>query len=129
VAASLGGQPAADIGFWLEDREIMKNNLKHLEKQLAELHQDFHPPHPPGMVWTDALEQAERDGLAPGERIVEDYYLDAAGKEVIIKERISPIPPIRRRTFRMAPGILSIWTPSIAHIKLQGIVWRTQRRM
>lgn len=107
----------------------MKNNLKHLQKQLAELHQDFHPPQPPGMVWTDALEQAERDGLAPDERIVEDYYLDAAGKEVIIKERISADPSDRAKDFPYGywdPEYLDAFNRSY---KITGIVWRTQRRM
>jgi hypothetical protein len=42
----------------------MKNNLKNLEKQLAGLAGRSSPAHPKGVIWTDPVDQAERDGLA-----------------------------------------------------------------
>src|SRR5580700_4160726 len=107
----------------------MKYNFKHLEKQMAKLHQGFHPPHPPGMVWRDPLEHAEHDGLEPGERIVEDYHLDIAGKTVIIKERISADPSDTAKDFPYGswdPEYLDAFNRSYA---IRGIVWWTRRRM
>ena len=67
----------------------MKYNYKKMDKQLAELERLFQPTHPRGIVWTDFLGQAEHDGLAPDERIVEDYFDDSDGDTVIITERIT----------------------------------------
>jgi hypothetical protein len=92
----------------------MKNNLNNLEKQLAGLVERSSPPHPKGIVWTERLVQAERDGLAPDERIVEDYYDDAEGETVIIRERITAEPTDKGKTSSTAPGTAGIWTPSIA---------------
>jgi|SRR5580700_4262168 hypothetical protein len=77
----------------------MKNNLKHLERQLAEMNQYLSPPHPRGVLWMDVIDQNKREGLALDERIVEDYYEDADGEEVILVERITSDPSDKGKDF------------------------------
>jgi hypothetical protein len=107
----------------------MKNNLKHLEKQLAGLAGRLSPPHPKGMVWTDALDQAKHDGLVPGERIVEDYYLNAAGETVIIKERISADFSDTAKDLPHGSWDQKYLDDFNRNYEIRGIGWRTQRRL
>ena len=47
------------------------------------------PAFPRGVVCEERLGQEERDGLAAGQRVVEDYFDDADGETLIITERIT----------------------------------------
>ena len=73
----------------LLEENIMKYNYKKMDKQLAELDQVFRPAFPRRAVCGEPLGQKERDGLAEGERIVEDYFDDADGETLIITERVT----------------------------------------
>ena len=70
----------------------MKNTFKDLEKRVAELEKHSRPPRAPGLIWIRELGPKARAGLGPGERIVKDLYLDAAGKTVMTRERITGKP-------------------------------------
>ena len=70
----------------------MKNTFKDLEKRVAELEKHSRPPRAPGLVWVQSLDPAKRASLKPGQRIVKDLYLDAAGKTVMTRERITAKP-------------------------------------
>ena len=107
----------------------MKNILKNLEKQLAGLVERSSPPHPKGVVWTESLEQADRDVLAPGERIVEDYYDDADGETLIIKERITADPADKGKDFKHGSWDRKYLDAlNRQHPTIDGVVWRTERR-
>jgi len=70
----------------------MGNIQKNLERRLARLEQRLCPPFNPRLVWVRSLDQAGSDGGAPTERIVEDYYDNAAGETVVIMKRIPSDP-------------------------------------
>ena len=107
----------------------MKNNLNNLEKQLAGLVERSSPPHPKGIVWTERLVQAERDDLAPDERIVEDYYDDAEGETVIIRERITAEPTDKGKDFKHGSWDRRYLDAINRHPPLiDRIVWRTERQ-
>jgi hypothetical protein len=79
--------------LWLLNRRTeMRNILKEFEKRVAALEVRFCAPRSPGLVFTQPLDPAERAGLGPGQRIVEDHYLDAAGKKAMTRERITENP-------------------------------------
>jgi len=75
----------------------MRNTLKDLAKRVARLEQ----PSPPsvGLVGVESFEEAERKALLPGECIVQDHYQDAAGKTVMICERITIDPADKGKRF------------------------------
>jgi hypothetical protein len=70
----------------------MRNRFKDLEKRLASLEKRSSPPRAPGLIWVESLEAAKRASLKPGQRIVKDLSLDAAGKTVMTRERITGKP-------------------------------------
>ena len=70
----------------------MRNILKEFEKRVAALEVRFCAPRTPGIVLMETLDSIKRAGLGPGQQIVEDSYLDAAGKTVMIRERITQNP-------------------------------------
>ena len=107
----------------------MKNNLKNLEKQLAGLAGRSSPPHPKGIMWTESIGQADRDGLAPGERIVKDYYDDADGEALIMRERITAEPTDKGKDFKHGSWDRKYLDAINRHPPLiDRIVWRTARR-
>ncbi len=75
----------------------MRNTLKDLAKRVARLEQLSLPS--VGLVWLESFEEAERKALLPGECIVQDHYQDAAGKTVMICERITIDPADKGKCF------------------------------
>jgi hypothetical protein len=107
----------------------MKNNFKPLEKQFAEMGQYSSPPHPRGIVWMEPLDQAKHDGLAPHERIVEDYCDDADEETVIIAERITADPSDKGKDFAHGTWDRKYLDAINRHPPIiDSIIWRTKRR-
>jgi hypothetical protein len=107
----------------------MRNYYKDFGKQVAALEAAYRPPHYGGLIW-DYLEEAEGSVLGPNERIVEDYFQDAAGKTVIIAERISADPSDPAKDYPHGS-----WDPRYLDAlnrnppQYDGITWRTKRKM
>jgi hypothetical protein len=78
-------------------------------------------------IW-DFLQR--RDALAQNERVVEDYYKNAAGETVIIAERISADPSDTAKDFPHGS-----WDPSYLYAlnrnppQYTGITWVTKRKV
>ena len=70
----------------------MSKNLKSIEKQIAKLEQGFNRHQDPNLTFRESLGQAVHAGLAPNERIVEDYYQAADGITLITLERVTADP-------------------------------------
>jgi len=72
----------------------MRNSLKDLERRLAKLEQrrKQRAPYERRLVWSIRLSPAEKAGLKPGQRIVQDHYEGAEGNTVRTSERISDDP-------------------------------------
>jgi hypothetical protein len=70
----------------------MRNNLKDLERRVTSLEQQMHPPLGRGLSWLLPLDAAKRNGLTPGQRIVEDDYENDEGETLMSVERITSDP-------------------------------------
>jgi hypothetical protein len=105
----------------------MKNNFKYFQRQLDALELALNPPDVRGLIWRLRLSQAP-DCLAPGKRIVEDYYTDTDGTSVIIAERITSDPSDKGKDYAHGSWDRK-WLDSLNRHphEVTGIVWTTER--
>jgi hypothetical protein len=107
----------------------MKYNYKKMDKQLAELDRVFRPAFPRGAVYREPLGKAKRDGLAAGERIVEDYFDDADGETQIITERITAIDSDEGYDYPHGTwDATRLDAVMRASFGMDGLRWKTNRR-
>jgi hypothetical protein len=107
----------------------MKHNHKQMDKQLAELDRVFRPTCPPGVQFREPLGKAKRDGLAAGERIVEDYFDGADGETVIRTERITAIDSDEGYDYPHGTwDTTRLDTIMRSSFRIAGLRWKTNRR-
>jgi hypothetical protein len=104
--------------------------FKSMEKQIAKLEQRFHPaPQDPHNLYSETLDQATRDGLAPNERIVEDYYQDADGGTVISRERVTSDPSDTGKNIPHGRWDREKLYARFRHTYIGGITWEKKTRV
>jgi hypothetical protein len=105
----------------------MKKNLKSLERRIAKLGQVFHRRNP-NILCYDPVEQTVRDGLAPNERIVKDFYQDADGRAVITLERVTANPSDMGKDVPHGSWDRDKLYARFRHSQIERIVWELPHR-
>jgi hypothetical protein len=100
-------------------------NYKQMEKEVAAMMRSLNPPF--RGLFSACLTPAERDGMGPEERIVEDYYDDENGEEVIVAERITADPSDEGQDFPHGTWDREYWDANPPRI--DRIVVRRKRRV
>lgn len=96
-----------------------------MEKEVAAMKRRLYPHSLRGLI-SISLTPAERDGMAPGERIVEDYCDDENGNELIMMERITDDPADKGKDYPHGTWDREYWEGFPPQI--DGIVLRKKRR-